>query len=149
MPVCTKCGETKVEKEFSWRWRDLGIRQKVCKACRKVEVGQWYEQHREEHLLNVRQNTEAQRQKLREYVWDYLSRHPCVECGEADPVVLEFDHLSDKERTVSEMVTRGVSVEKIQSEIEKCQVLCANCHRRKTTRERGWFRGDQTQDVPR
>ena len=144
MPICITCGEEKAEEQFSWRWQAQGVRQKVCKACRKIEISQWYERHKEEHLLNVRKNTDAQRQVLREYIRAYLAQHPCVECGESDLVVLEFDHLSDKERAVSEMVGRGVSIEKLQREIEKCQVLCANCHRRKTTRERHWFKDDQT-----
>lgn len=144
MPVCIKCGEEKVEEQFSWRWQAKGVRQKACKACRKIEISQWYERHKEEHLLNVRKNTDAQRQILREYITAYLGQHPCVECGESDVIVLEFDHLSDKERAISEMIARGVSIEKLQREIEKCQVLCANCHRRKTAKERHWFRGDQT-----
>ena len=144
MPVCRTCGEEKAEEQFSWRWQAQSVRQKVCKACRKIEISQWYERHKEEHVLNVRKNTDAQRQVLREYIRAYLVQHPCVECGESDLVVLEFDHLSDKERAISEMVARGVSIEKLQREIEKCQVLCANCHRRKTTKERHWFRDDQT-----
>ncbi len=66
--------------------------------------------------------------------------HPCVQCGESDPMVLEFHHLGGKEKEISFMITGGYPIAKIQAERDKCQVLCANCHRRKTVKERGWFR---------
>jgi hypothetical protein len=78
-----------------------------------------------------------------QWVLDYLKLNPCVDCGEADPVVLEFDHKEglSKDRTVAKMVRDGVSLAKLIAEVKKCVVRCANCHRRKTVKERGWFRG--------
>lgn len=81
--------------------------------------------------------------KAREYVWNYLSAHPCVDCGASDPRVLEFDHIepSTKTNTISRLVSDGYGIEKIQSEIDKCVVRCANCHRKKTYEDQGWFSG--------
>ena len=76
------------------------------------------------------------RKGLRRFVLEYLQTHPCVDCGEADPVVLEFDHQKDKELEIANAVKQGWSIERITKEIMKCQVRCANCHRRKTVKDR-------------
>lgn len=68
--------------------------------------------------------------------------HPCMDCGEADPIVLEFDHKADsiKVESVTQMVMNNASWERITAEIEKCEVRCANCHRRRTAAQFGYKR---------
>jgi hypothetical protein len=93
-------------------------------------------------LENVYERKKKVIQDSKEYVWNFLSTHPCVDCGESDPMVLEFDHISgSKKSNISVMAGQGYSLTAIQREIEKCVVRCANCHRRKTSKERGWFSG--------
>ena len=65
--------------------------------------------------------------------------HPCVDCGESDIVVLEFDHLRDKTANVSYLISTG-EIPRIKEEIAKCEVVCANCHRRRTSERGGWYR---------
>ena len=73
----------------------------------------------------------------RDFVTNYLASHPCVDCGESDPVVLEFDHIArDKLRDVSGMLYRDYPLSKVIEEIAKCEVRCANCHRRVTAERR-------------
>jgi len=69
------------------------------------------------------------------WVADYLKTHPCVKCGEANILRLEFDHIdrADKEHTIGRIMNRGL--DKLKAEVAKCQVLCANCHAEKTHRE--------------
>lgn len=64
----------------------------------------------------------------------------CVDCGEKDPVVLEFDHLnpSTKFKDVSKLL--GKSLYKLEEEISKCEVVCANCHKRRTAKMFGSWR---------
>ena len=70
---------------------------------------------------------------------DYLRANPCVDCGERDIVVLEFDHVrGEKKYNLSQMTSGAFGVATIQAEIEKCEVRCANCHRRKTAKDQGW-----------
>ena len=62
-------------------------------------------------------------------------------CGESDLRVLEFHHEGNKEAEVSRLMGRGASLDALKGEIEKCVVLCANCHRKITSDERRWYKG--------
>ena len=70
---------------------------------------------------------------------DFFRQHPCVDCGETDPVVLQFDHVrGEKSRDVMSMAGNGTPWHRIVAEIAKCDVRCANCHWRRHAREVGW-----------
>jgi hypothetical protein len=142
MPVCNHCLQEKDPEEFNYRYKALGIRHPTCRECQKPFRKQWYEgSAKEKHLENVHARKKRVRDEAREWVWNYLSSHPCQQCGEDDPIVLEFHHVDGKDKAVSEMVAGGYPIHTIQKEIDKCDVLCANCHRKLTHTERGWFRG--------
>lgn len=138
--TCTKCGVEKAIDEFPWKNSKKGKRHAVCKSCTAVRSNNWYHANKEHHLRNVMNHTLKNRQKLKDYVGDYLSKNPCVVCGETDPVVLEFDHIQGKDAAIAELIRLNVPLTRLQEEIEKCQVLCCNCHKRKTAKERGWYR---------
>lgn len=74
------------------------------------------------------------------WILAYLRDHPCVDCGEADPIVLDFDHRdpATKSFAISNGRRRNLSLRRIRMEVEKCDVRCANCHRRKTYADGGW-----------
>jgi hypothetical protein len=90
-----------------------------------------------------RQSAEARRERVRAaraFTRQYLESHPCVDCGEADQRVLDFDHVTDKVALVSALVAWGAPRARLEAEIARCQVGCANCHRRVTARRAGWTR---------
>jgi 5-methylcytosine-specific restriction endonuclease McrA len=89
--------------------------------------------------LKKKANKQQKRKELRQAVYEYYLQHPCVDCGESDPIVLEFDHIRDKKISISEAMQRRWSKKKVLDEIDKCEVRCANCHRRKTARDQGWY----------
>lgn len=101
-----------------------------------------YTQHREKRVAEVYARKQAYKKAVREYVFEYLATHPCVDCGEADLVVLDFDHRDggNKRQAVSEMMAQGFSVRIVAAEIAKCDVRCANCHRRRTATQFGNWR---------
>ncbi len=79
---------------------------------------------------NAKRRNRVNRERMALLV-EYVRTHPCVDCGEADPLVLDFDHLRDKEFTIARAFG-DVSLDNLLAEIAKCEVRCANCHRRKT-----------------
>ena len=68
--------------------------------------------------------------ELRKWMQDYKKTLKCELCPENNVACLEFHHLGEKERGISDLVNRGCSKTKIMGEIKKCQVLCSNCHRK-------------------
>lgn len=71
---------------------------------------------------------------------DYKASKGCADCGENDPIVLDFDHLdrSTKKYQLGDVTRIGWSIERMMEEIAKCEVVCANCHRRRTAKQLGW-----------
>jgi hypothetical protein len=74
-------------------------------------------------------------------LYAYLSEHPCVDCGNSDIRILEFDHVRGRKRDdVAELLTNGATWTTILTEIAKCEVRCVNCHRIKTSERGDWWR---------
>jgi hypothetical protein len=95
--------------------------------------------NRAELIKRARTRKERTASANRTRLWQYLIEHPCVDCGEDDIVVLEFDHLRDKRADVSQMVSSGLAWSAIADEIAKCEVRCVNCHVRKTAKAAGIY----------
>ena len=101
----------------------------------------YYERNKERVKETAIEFNAKARLRNRRFVWEYLSCHPCVDCGESDPVVLEFDHVrGTKRQSVSTAAGEGWSLSKLAKEIAKGDIRCANCHRRKTAKELGYHR---------
>lgn len=101
------------------------------------------EYFRDRGELHKRQTYEARsrrRELARAYVIGLLTSKACADCGLADPVVLEFDHVQPKRAEVAVLVTHGYSLRRITAEIDRCEIVCANCHRHRTAARKGWLR---------
>lgn len=107
-----------------------------CRECFKAYYRADAERHRRRANALKRRRVEA----ARAFVLDVLGRSPCADCGVTDPVVLEFDHVGPKRQNVATLVDRGVRLERLAAEVEQCEVVCANCHRRRTARRTAWRR---------
>jgi hypothetical protein len=98
-----------------------------------------YAKHKERVIAKAKTYSKAARERVRSYINDHLKANPCVDCGETDPIILEFDHITGtKKFNISDATRRGYGMNKIKAEIEKCEVRCANCHRKKTYERGGW-----------
>lgn len=137
---CTICLEIKSATDFNKNKSKKDGLNSLCKECSRIRSKQYYAENKTIHVKNVGMRCRHQRYKNREFVLEYLKTHPCVVCNETDPVVLEFNHLRDKKENISRMWAQGFALSSIKKEIEKCEVLCANCHRRKTAKDFGWYK---------
>ncbi len=135
---CTSCKLRKRLIDFNFRNKALNKRQKTCRLCTRAHIRLHYKKNTTYYLEKAARRNAIVKNELRLLVWSYLNSHPCVDCGENDPLVLEFDHMRDKKMNIANMIKNSASPVKIRSEIRKCLVRCANCHRRKTAGDFGW-----------
>ena len=133
---CCTCGEIKPLDEFNRLSKAKDGRQPRCRQCHK----DWHAANKERHNAMIHARTRRLRLELATRIVEYLRAHPCVDCGESNPLVLEFDHLRDKIDNVSSLVRRLSNWAAIEAEIEKCEVVCANCHRIRTAKRGGSYR---------
>ena len=137
MRTCSKCGQSKKDNEFSWSIGGLKKHSR-CNSCRAEERMEYYERNKAKELKYKASRQIEKRETARKFVVHYLTTHPCIDCGETDPMVLTFDHVKgSKKMNVSQMVNQGYSLQAITAEIEKCEVRCANCHMRVEKQRRG------------
>jgi hypothetical protein len=130
---CSRCSRLRGESSFN---RHKGGLQWWCRDCFKG----YYEEQRDRHRRRNNALKTARVQEAQAFVLEYLRRHACVDCGQTDPVVLDFDHLNEKRAEISTLVRRGVLRAVLEREIARCEVVCASCHRRRTARRGGWRR---------
>lgn len=138
---CVLCKGYKATTEFNKHNHRKDGLQTQCKECTRKRFRAYYQANTNKHKQETIKRSKRQKENNRQFIIDYLSKHPCVDCGETDPVVLEFDHMANKSHNISKMVGSGFSINSIEREIDKCQVRCANCHRRKTAKDYNWFYG--------
>lgn len=133
---CIKCGLEKPTEEFNFKNKKIGRRNARCKQCTRTDIRVAYRKNRKHYLEYRAAYNKDLRKRVLDFLFNYLSNHPCVDCGETEVVILEFDHVRDRKRmAISEMVRGRHSLGVIEREIIKCDVRCRNCHARKTARE--------------
>lgn len=88
----------------------------------------WYQRNKE----RAKSAIYSRRLLMKDWLCGIKLELSCINCGESDPCCLDFHHTdpSKKEFSLAEAVGRGLSKEKIKKEIDKTQILCANCHRK-------------------
>jgi len=99
----------------------------------------YYLAHRKEIQIHARAYANAHRkerkihkEEVRKWMIEFKNAHPCEICGETHPTCLDFHHGDPKNKSfrLSMSSLGGRSIKGLQIEIEKCRVLCANCHRK-------------------
>ena len=139
--VCARCHSEKPIEAFPIKDKVRGTRRAYCLPCCRDYGREHYAKNRAAYLARTKTRNARVRPDRRAFISEYLSMHPCVDCGITDPVVLEFDHRDPATKTadVCKLIP-GASLINLQTEIAKCDVRCGNCHRRKTLLHLGSYR---------
>lgn len=91
--------------------------------CRR----RWYDKNKESEKRHVT----GRKNEIKKWFRNYKKSLKCSNCGESHPATIDFHHKrNDKEHGISKMVSNGYSIDRIKKELEKCNILCANCHRK-------------------
>lgn len=136
---CSACRTYKPADAFSFSDMALGALNAYCRKCHATYRHAHYLKNKPDYIRRAIAQVKSHREENRRNVLLYLAMHPCIDCGAANPVVLEFDHRDRRTKLteVSRMITNKRWL-RVLAEIEKCDVRCINCHRRKTAREFRW-----------
>jgi hypothetical protein len=136
---CARCRVVKSDDEFAWRRIAQGQRDTYCRPCRSEYGKEHYAANKQRYIDAESRRKRARAEKRMRFLVEFFHSHPCTDCGERDPLVLEFDHIRDKSFDIGrELPDRNWR--SILDEIAKCEVVCANCHRRRTLRRGGFVR---------
>lgn len=141
---CNVCEQLTEKTNFNKRKNSPDGLKTICKPCERTRNRDYYfnriKNHNHKDLkIKYRKKTHNIN---KEYILDYLKSNPCVDCGETDILVLEFDHVRGiKTKAISKMI-RDYSFQSLKEEIEKCDIRCVNCHRVKTAIERKTWKSD-------
>ncbi len=94
------------------------------RECRR----RWYHNNKESEKAHIKKR----KKEIRNWFNEFRKTLKCEKCGEDHPATLDFHHANknEKEGGIAFMAFYGYSINKIKKEIEKCIVLCANCHRK-------------------
>ncbi len=137
--VCTRCRERKPATHFAWHRKTRGQRDTYCRPCRAAYKREHYAANKHVYIAKAHRRKQAIALERAGLLVEFFRKRPCVDCGESDPLVLEFDHLGEKSFNIAKGL-RSHSWQAVLDEIAKCEVVCANCHRRRTAHRGGFAR---------
>ena len=136
---CSACDLDRPTACFSFADQVSGSLNAYCRSCQAAYRRAHYVANRPDYIRRAVAQVQERREENRREIIRYLTTHPCVDCGHTNSVVLEFDHRDPADKLMNVgtmMVSRRWP--RVRAEIEKCDVRCANCHRRRTARQFNW-----------
>lgn len=141
--LCCRCKLSLSMEKFYASKSSKDGKQSICTECVTKNNEKYYLKNKNKIKINTKERKEKFRTVIQKFVLLRL-KDGCICCGEKDPVVLDFDHLQNKEYNIAWLVNSLAPLSKLEKELDKCQVLCANCHRRKTTKDFNWWKHKST-----
>jgi hypothetical protein len=138
MKTCSRCKTSKPYTDFNKESKSKDGYQYQCRQCKAA----LHQEHHAQRIESIKASQQKRVDAARTYVVQWFQTHPCVDCGNTDIRVLEFDHVSgQKVKGVARLVRDGYTLETVKREIAKCEVRCRNCHTIKTYERLGttWY----------
>jgi len=133
---CSVCEKTKPVDDFYWKVRGKS-RQPHCKECHREYVRRYYRTRPADYVRWAAARKKKNRADAKERL-AVLQAEPCMDCKNRFPVcAMQYDHVrGEKSDNVSTMVAEGREWSVIETEIAKCELVCANCHAIRTMERR-------------
>jgi hypothetical protein len=128
MKACTKCKKLKPLSEFNWKRKKENIKQSACRECQNKTQHDYYCKSKEYYIKKAKDRLKIKTIEWRKFLLIYFETHPCVDCGETDPVVLTFDHVRGTKLGNVTAIYYMYAWQTILDEIDKCEIRCFNCH---------------------
>jgi hypothetical protein len=117
---CVHCKNIQPLRAFNTSKKSSTGRKSICKPCEIKYQKSWHVNLGVDH---------------KRYIYNHLESNPCIDCGESNPMKLEFDHFRDKAFNISQAIIKRKTLDQLKNEIKKCVVRCSSCHTAKTHKE--------------
>src|SRR5262249_13246013 len=139
---CRGCDQVLELNCFGFKYLERGVRQGLCRVCQREVSRKHYLSDPAPYKARAKVGRTVARKRNRERMRQFLAASQCADCGINDFAVLEFDHRDPNEKRydISYLAGSPNSWAAVEREIAKCDVVCANCHRKRTARHFGWRR---------
>lgn len=133
MKTCTLCLKPKALEAFPVKKANKDGRAARCLVCQRALIRSHYENNKDYYKNKAALSNGTANAKRKQYVDKLKSETPCMDCGNKfPPVAMDFDHRdgNEKYKNVSQLLK--YSWLKMLAEIDKCDIVCSNCHRVRT-----------------
>lgn len=141
MKTCTSCKQQKPLDSFNKKKKAKDGLQSTCRECNRQQFQRYYVNNKKKHLETIYTNKQKRLESNRKKLLAFLASNPCVDCGFANELALDFDHVRGTKRAeVTTLLKDGYSWKIVKSEMNKCEVRCRNCHSIKTHMEQNSYR---------
>lgn len=127
--VCTKCkGDPQPIANFSWKNKLKGKRAVTCKKCKLLYDLDYYSRNKQTYI----DKNYSAKKRNKKWIDEYKKDLKCIKCGEDETCCLDFHHIDPKNKKIeiSLLKRSTLSLDSIKKEIDKCIVVCSNCHRK-------------------
>lgn len=125
MKKCARCKKVKPLSGFRYKNKERGWLQPYCIECNKEANKEHYRKNKQDYLAK----NLLRKKELKKFVTGYKENSGCAQCGDTRHWVLDFHHEGNKEIEISKAVLNGWAKKRLLLEIERCTILCSNCHR--------------------